>query len=291
MDNLTLSYIIIYVFVFIFGACIGSFLNVCIYRLPKNESLIKRNSHCMTCGEPIKRRDLIPIVSWCILRGKCRSCGAKISARYTIVETLNALLYLWVFYHFNGIFNPLRAALVCLLFSALIVVFFMDWDTQLINTYVVIFIGLLGVAEYIFCKDQTGLTLKSHLIGFFIVSVPLLIICLITHEKAMGMGDVYLMAAAGLFLGMQGALVALLIGLITGSIGGLIQKHRKIKRSVEERRTAPVENGRRQDLDHSQSDRVLGFRKFVDKYHVNRKHQAADQCQEISIVDRKISLQ
>ena len=74
-----------------------------------------------------------------------------------------------------------------------------------------IFIGLLGVAEYIFCKDQTGLTLKSHLIGFFIVSVPLLIICLITHEKAMGMGDVYLMAAAGLFLGMQGALVALLI--------------------------------------------------------------------------------
>ena len=185
MDNLTLSYIIIYVFVFIFGACIGSFLNVCIYRLPKNESLIKRNSHCM-----------------------------------------NALLYLWVFYHFNGIFNPLRAALVCLLFSALIVVFFMDWDTQLINTYVVIFIGLLGVAEYIFCKDQTELTLKSHLIGFFIVSVPLLIICLITHEKAMGMGDVYLMAAAGLFLGMQGALVALLIGLITGSIGGLIQKHR-----------------------------------------------------------------
>ena len=76
----------------------------------------------------------------------------------------------------------------------------MDWDTQLINTYVVIFIGLLGVAEYIFCKDQTGLTLKSHLIGFFIVSVPLLIICLITHEKAMGMGDVYLMAAAGLLL-------------------------------------------------------------------------------------------
>lgn len=102
MDNLTLSYIIIYVFVFIFGACIGSFLNVCIYRLPKNESLIKRNSHCMTCGEPIKRRDLIPIVSWCILRGKCRSCGAKISARYTIVETLNALLYLWVFYHLMG---------------------------------------------------------------------------------------------------------------------------------------------------------------------------------------------
>lgn len=224
MSQLTLSYIIIYVFVFLFGACIGSFLNVCIYRLPNNESLIKRNSHCMTCGEPIKRRDLIPIISWCLLRGKCRSCGAKISPRYTVVELLNALLYLWVFHHFDGIMRPLQAILVCLLFSALVVVFFMDWDTQLINTYVVIFIGLLAIPEYIFCKDYTGLTLKSHIIGFFIVSVPLLIICLASHEKAMGMGDVYLMAAAGLFLGMQGALVALMIGLITGSIGGLIQK-------------------------------------------------------------------
>ena len=76
MDNLTLSYIIIYVFVFIFGACIGSFLNVCIYRLPKNESLIKRNSHCMTCGEPIKRRDLIPIVSWWkVSKLRCKDIG------------------------------------------------------------------------------------------------------------------------------------------------------------------------------------------------------------------------
>lgn len=225
MNQLTASYIIIYVFVFLFGACIGSFLNVCIYRLPNNESLIKRNSHCMTCGEPIKRRDLIPIISWCLLKGKCRNCGARISPRYTIVELLNAVLYVWIFYHFDGVMRPLQATLVSLLFSALIVVFFMDWDTQLINTYVVIFIGLLAIPEYVLCKDYTGLTLKSHIIGFFIVSVPLLLICLISHEKAMGMGDVYLMAAAGLFLGMQGALVASLIALITGSIGGLIQKH------------------------------------------------------------------
>ena len=78
MDTETLYLIIVYVFVFIFGICIGSFLNVCIYRLPLGESLIKSNSHCMTCGTPIRKRDLIPVVSWCLLRGKCHACGAKI---------------------------------------------------------------------------------------------------------------------------------------------------------------------------------------------------------------------
>lgn len=225
MDTqLMIYYTVMYIFVFLFGACIGSFLNVCIYRLPTGESLIKRNSHCMTCGEEIKHRDLIPIVSWCLLKGKCRNCGAKISPRYTVVELLNAVLYLLVFLHFDIAINPLYAALVCLMFSALIVVFFMDWDTQLINTYVVIFIALLAIPEYFFCQRTTELTLKSQLIGAFIVSVPLLIIVIVTHEKAMGMGDVYLMAAAGLFLGMQGILVAMLIALIVGSVCGLILK-------------------------------------------------------------------
>lgn len=226
MDTqLILSYTIIYTFVFLFGVCVGSFLNVCIYRLPKGESLIKSNSHCMSCGEPIKRRDLIPVISWCLLRGKCRSCGAKISPRYTVVELLNGIIYLLVFLHYDVSISPLYASLVCMLFSALIVVFFMDWDTQLINTYVVIFIALLAIPEYIFCRPLTELTLKFQIIGAFIVSIPLLIIVLISHEKAMGMGDVYLMAAAGLFLGMQGILVAMLIALIVGSICGMIIKH------------------------------------------------------------------
>lgn len=224
--NLILSYIVIYSFAFLLGACIGSFLNVCIYRLPKGESLIKRNSHCMTCGEPIKHRDLIPIVSWCILRGKCRNCKAKISARYTVVEALTGVLFMLVCWHFDPVIRPMQCILNCLLFAALVVVFFMDWDTQLINTGIVIFIGLLAVPEYLLCKDYSGLPLKSMIIGAFIVSVPMLIIVLASHEKAMGMGDVYLMAAAGLFLGMQGILVAFVIALITGAIGGLIQKHR-----------------------------------------------------------------
>ena len=138
-------YVLLYCIIFAFGAAIGSFLNVCIYRLPKEESLWRNNSHCMTCGTPIRKRDLIPIFSWCRLRGKCRSCGAKIPFRYTLVESLNAILYVLIFAYFGIFEQPVYAALVCLFCSALIVVFFMDLDTQLISLYVIGFIGLLAL--------------------------------------------------------------------------------------------------------------------------------------------------
>ncbi|MBR1385128.1 MAG: prepilin peptidase [Ruminococcus sp.] len=229
-----IMYVIIYAFAFLFGVSIGSFLNVCIYRLPIGESLTKKNSHCMTCGTPIRKRDLIPVISWCMLRGKCHSCGSRISPRYTVVELLNGILYLFVFlfyriditryYETETVLTIIHASIVCLLFSALIVVFFMDWDTQLINTYVVIFIGALAVPDYLICRSILNVSLVSHIVGAFVVSVPLLIIVLASHEKAMGMGDVYLMIAGGLFLGIKGALVAMLIALVTGSISGLILK-------------------------------------------------------------------
>ena len=235
MTELLPYYIVIYTFVFLFGVCIGSFLNVCIYRLPKEESLIKRNSHCMSCGEEIKRRDLIPIISWCLLKGKCRNCGAPISPRYTIVEALNGVLYVLVFLYFDVMQTPIHAILVCLLFSALIVVFFMDLDTQLISNYVVIFIAVLGVLEFFVSDDiyiygpnykEIENVLVNQLIGAFVVSIPLLLIELLSKGRAMGRGDVYLMAAAGLFLGIKGAVIALFIALITGSVAGLIQKHK-----------------------------------------------------------------
>ena len=225
MGQLQIYYIVIYAFIFIFGVCVGSFLNVCIYRLPKNEGLIKRNSHCMTCGEEIKHRDLIPIISWCILRGKCRNCGARISPRYTVVEALNGVLWLATALYFDIVAYPIYIILNCLMISALVVIFFMDWDTQLINTWVVVFIAVLAIPRIIFCDAPENLELSSHIIGIFAASVPLMIVTLISHEKAMGWGDVILMAAGGLYLGVKGILVALAIALITGSIGGIIQKH------------------------------------------------------------------
>ncbi len=222
--------LIVYVFIFLFGITIGSFLNVCIYRLPTGESLIKRNSHCMTCGAEIKRYDLIPVFSWLILRGKCRSCGAPISPRYCVVESLNGILYVLVFLYYDFMYYPLRGILVCLLLSALIVVFFMDWDTQLISNYVVLFIALLGILDLLRCQlklelvPNNDVTIVSRIIGIFAVSVVLLIIELASKGRAMGRGDVYLMAAAGLFLGVKAVLAAFAIGLVTGSIAGIIIK-------------------------------------------------------------------
>lgn len=228
----TVYTLIVYVFVFLFGITIGSFLNVCIYRLPTGESLIKRNSHCMTCGAEIKRYDLIPVFSWLILRGKCRSCKAPISPRYCIIESLNGILYLLVFMYYDFMYHPIRAILVCLLMSALVVVFFMDWDTQLISNYVVLFIALLGVLDFLRMTlhfDLSSLEVEagliSRIIGVFAVSLVLLILELASKGRAMGRGDVYLMAAAGAFLGVKAVVAAFAIGLVTGSIAGMIFKH------------------------------------------------------------------
>ena len=222
---------IMYTFYFLFGVCVGSFLNVCIYRLPKEESLIKSNSHCMTCGTPILRRDLIPIISWCCLKGKCRACGAKISPRYTIVEALNGVGWVVIAAKLDmmGSGAGVKAILYSLMFSALVVVFFMDWDTQLISTYIVMFMGVLGIIKIIFGLDAVGLvynysSVHHYIIGAFAASVPLLLISLLSKGKAMGMGDVYLMAAAGLFLGVHRTVAALFIGIVLGAIAGLILK-------------------------------------------------------------------
>ncbi len=136
--------------IFLFGICIGSFLNVVIIRLPRDESLIKRSSHCMTCGTKIRPIDLIPVFSWIFLRGKCHNCGEKISPRYPIVESLNGILYVLTFIILD--INA-KAIITCLLMSLLIVVGFMDWDTQLIDMKIVIPIFLLSIPAALFTDD------------------------------------------------------------------------------------------------------------------------------------------
>lgn len=213
-----LCYALLYCIIFAFGAAIGSFLNVCIYRLPKEESLWRNNSHCMTCGTPIRKRDLIPIFSWCRLRGKCHSCGAKIPFRYTLVESLNAVLYVLIYAYFGIFDRPLYAGLVCLFCSALVVVFFMDLDTQLINLYVLGFIGLLGIAATVYDVCTGNSTLLSHFIGAAAASVPLFLLVILSGERAMGRGDAELMLVGGLFLGVKGVVVGLFLGCIFGLI-------------------------------------------------------------------------
>ena len=126
----------------VYGIIIGSFLNVCIYRIPKNESIVVVRSHCMSCGKQIKWYDLVPLISFLILRGKCRYCKTKLSWQYPAVEALNGILY-GIIVLVNG-FNA-TSILYCLATSALLVLSVIDWRTYEIPPSLNIFIGILGI--------------------------------------------------------------------------------------------------------------------------------------------------
>lgn len=218
--------------VFLFGICIGSFLNVVIIRLPKEDpeerSLTKRSSHCMTCGTPIRPIDLIPVFSWIFLRGKCHSCGKKISVRYPIVESLNGILYVLTFMILD--INA-KAIITCVLMSLLIVIGFMDWDTQTIDLVIVGLIFLLAVPAAIFTDD---VKLIHRVIGAFAVSLPFFIIGEVSRPfirkkygedfRAIEEGDTELMFAAGALLGTQAVIVSAFIGIMVAAVCGVIIK-------------------------------------------------------------------
>ena len=123
---LTFLELVPYMIVFIFGIVIGSFLNVCIYRLPLGESVVSAPSHCMVCGGKLRWFDMVPVVSWIVLGGKCRFCKAKISAQYPIIEGVNGILYV-VICVVNGL--NVVSFVYCLMGSALIVLSVIDWRT------------------------------------------------------------------------------------------------------------------------------------------------------------------
>ncbi|MDE7363353.1 MAG: prepilin peptidase [Ruminococcus sp.] len=214
--------------VFIFGICIGSFLNVVIIRLPRHESLIKRASHCMTCGTKIRPIDLIPVFSWLFLGGKCHSCGEKISPRYPIVESLNGILYVLTFLVLD--INA-KAIITCVLMSLLVVVGFMDWDTKEIDMIIVGIIFVLAIPAAIFTDD---VSIANRIIGAFAVSVPFFIIGEVSRPiirkkfnedfRAIELGDTILMFSAGSLLGTQAVIVSALFGIIIAAVGGSIIK-------------------------------------------------------------------
>lgn len=202
----------VYLTIFAFGIVIGSFLNVCIYRIPKGETIVTTPSHCMTCGYHLRWYDLIPVFSWLFLRGRCRKCGAKISVQYPIVETCNGLLYVVIFAVKD--FALLDGILSCLLASALLVLAVIDARTFEIPLGINLFILILGVLHL--CLDISHW--YQYLAGFFVVSLFLHILRAFSHGRAMGGGDVKLTAAAGLFLGWQNILLAFFIACILGAV-------------------------------------------------------------------------
>lgn len=220
--------IMFYAVIFLFGICIGSFLNVVILRLPKQESLIKRSSHCMTCGAKIRACDLIPVFSWLFLKGKCHSCGEKISPRYPIVESLNGFLYVLTFMALD--LNA-ESIITCVMMSLLIIVALMDWDTLEIDERILALIFILSVPMAIFSDT---LSISERIIGSLCVSIPFFVIGEISRIfikkrfkedfRAIELGDTLLMIASGAVLGTQAIIVSALIGIIAAAIGGSIYK-------------------------------------------------------------------
>lgn len=219
--------IIIYGMIFIFGTLIGSFLNVCIFRIPLKKSVAVGRSHCMNCNKDIKWYDLVPVISFIFLRGKCRYCKSKISIQYPIVEAINGVLYLAVFYSY-GWADPYIIMLnivYCIVASTLLVLSVIDLRTHTISNKLSVFLIILGLSatliKSVSAYNDTGSfkgVLLKHGIGFFAVSILLLLIFYATSGRGIGGGDVKLMAGAGLLLGWDVVIVAFLIGCVSASI-------------------------------------------------------------------------
>ena len=206
-----MEYIILYIVIFLIGISIGSFLNVCIYRIPKKEDIVFERSHCMSCGNVLKWYELIPLFSFLVQGGKCRNCKTKLSVQYPLIELLNGLIYVWIFMA-KG-FQP-ESILFCICASVLIVISVIDWRTYEIPFGCNIVIGILGIVRVILDLAHW----YNYVIGFFTVSGLFLIIYWITKGRGIGGGDIKLMAAAGLLLGWQNILLSLMIGSIAGSV-------------------------------------------------------------------------
>ena len=208
--------ILLYITIFLFGIVFGSFMNVCIYRIPKKEDIVKTRSHCMSCGYVLKWYDLIPLFSYIFLGGKCRKCKTRLSVQYPLIEAANGLVWLTIVL-INGV--NVESLLYCILTSALITLSVIDFRTYEIPLGINIFILAIGLVRLI--TDYSNWL--SYLIGFFSVSVFLTILYYATGGRAIGGGDVKLMAVCGLVLGWKLTVLSFFLGCILGAIIHLIR--------------------------------------------------------------------
>ena len=212
----------ILILLFLLGLSVGSFCNVLIYRLPKGEEFVKTPSHCMTCGHELKWFELIPVVSWLAQGGKCRGCGVKLSTQYPVVEAINGLMWLVTGILYRG--DWVTVALYCGLFSLLMVLSVIDWRTFTIPNGINLAILILGVIRLL--TDLSGW--MGYLIGLVAVSGVFLLLHIATGGNGLGMGDVKLVGAAGLLLGWQNMILAVLLG----SLGGALIHSARMKKGA-----------------------------------------------------------
>jgi leader peptidase (prepilin peptidase) / N-methyltransferase len=206
----------------VFGLVIGSFLNVCIYRVPRELSIVSPPSSCPNCKTPIKPWDNIPVISYLILAGKCRKCGEKISLRYPAVELLNGLLYAAIVFQFGVGWQLL---VLFAFVSAMVVITFIDIDFQIIPDVITLPGMIIGLATAYFLfpdpfAKYSVLGFVNSLVGLLAGGVSFYLIALLSRG-GMGGGDVKMMAMVGAFTGWKGVFLTTLVGSLAGSLFGI----------------------------------------------------------------------
>lgn len=206
---------------FIFGLVVGSFLNVCIHRLPRGESVVLPGSSCPGCQHKLQVIDLIPVLSYLILKGRCRYCRQAISIRYPLVELLTGALFGAIALTFT---QPLTIAFYWVFASLMIVTFFADWELQVIPD-IINFMGIIFGLGFNLIRTMDTLSYEffySSLIGivagYLILSAVALLGRLAFKKEAVGEGDLFLVALLGAFLGWQLMLLALFLGYVVAGV-------------------------------------------------------------------------
>jgi len=208
------------IFAFIFGACIGSFLNVCIYRIPEGKSIVHPPSACPQCGYRIRFYDNIPIVSYILLRGRCRRCKVHIPVRYPLVELVTGIAALAVFLKYGP---TLAAGIYFLFIAVLLVITFIDIDHQIIPDI----LSVTGIPLFFLLGFLVPfITWKDALIGILAGGGLLYAVAfgyqLLTGRDGMGGGDIKLLAMIGAMIGWQGILFTVFVSSLSGTIVGLL---------------------------------------------------------------------
>ena len=206
-----------YFFVILIGLCIGSFLNVCIYRIPEEQSIVFPPSHCMSCGYELRILDLFPVVSYIFLKGRCRGCGEKISIQYPIIEFINGLIYLLIYMQ-NG--YTLKTLGFMIFSSLMIVIAMIDFKTKFVYTSTIIFGFLVEVVFFIIQWVSKESFPKDRLIGM-IIGVAVIGLIVIT-TRGMGEGDIEIAGISGLLLGSKATIFMLFSSFVIGGLVGVI---------------------------------------------------------------------
>jgi len=215
------------ILIFILGLIVGSFSNVCIYRIPRNESIIYPASHCPKCRTKIKPIDNIPLLSFILLKGRCRNCKSKISIQYPVVEFLTGLIFL-IIYLIYGL--SIQSLIYIILSSALIIIAFIDLNEQIVPDVISLpgivigFIISFFVPYISFINSTLGV-----LVGGGIILIIGLAGSVIFKKEAMGGGDVKLAAMIGAFLGWRYIIISLFLGFFLGALAGIVLILSKIK--------------------------------------------------------------